>query len=103
MKIEYTAYQCHLFGTSIYLYFNPYCLVNILRGWSCMHSKCSEVLICWPDSAILLGWDLQCWMAQWVVHWRAGFQGAKPLFRPIVLVQAVSSLPVGPNMMLFTV
>ena len=27
-----------------------------------------------------------------------GFQGAKPLFRPIVLAQAVSSLPVGPNM-----
>ena len=32
-----------------------------------------------------------------------GFQGAKSLFRPIVLAQAVSSLPVGPNMMLFTV
>ena len=26
-----------------------------------------------------------------------GFQGAKPLFRPIVLAQAVSSLPVGPK------
>ena len=32
-----------------------------------------------------------------------GFQGAKPLFRPIVLSQAASSLPVEPNMMLFTV
>ena len=32
-----------------------------------------------------------------------GFQGAKPLFRPIVLSQAVSSLSVEPNMMLFTV
>ena len=30
-----------------------------------------------------------------------GFQGAKPLFRPIVLAQAVSSLPVEPYMMLF--
>ena len=28
MKITYTAYQCHLFGTSIYLYFNPYCLAT---------------------------------------------------------------------------
>ena len=31
-----------------------------------------------------------------------GFQGAKPLFRPIVLAKAVSSLPVEPNMMLFS-
>ena len=37
-------------------------------------------------------------MAQWLVHWGAllGFQGAKPLFRPIVLAQAVPSLPVEP-------
>ena len=31
-----------------------------------------------------------------------GFQGEKPLFRPIVLAKAVSSLPVEPNMMLFS-
>ena len=30
MKITCTAhaYQCHLFGTSIYLYFNSYCLAT---------------------------------------------------------------------------
>ena len=31
-----------------------------------------------------------------------GFQGAKPLFRPIVLAQAVSSVPVEPYMMPFS-
>ena len=31
-----------------------------------------------------------------------GFQGANPLFRPIVLAKAVSSLPVEHNMMLFS-
>ena len=77
MKIKYAAYQCHLFGTSIYLYFNPYCLANILREWSCMHGKYSEVLICWPDSAVLLGWGLHCWMAQWIVHWGAWVPGSK--------------------------
>ena len=76
MKIKYAAYQCHLFGTSIYLYFNPYCLANILREWSCMHGKYSEVLICWPDSAVLLGWGLHYWMAQWIVHWGAWVPGS---------------------------
>ena len=35
-------------------------------------------------------------MAQWLVQWGAllGFQGTKRLSRPIVLAQAVSSLPV---------
>ena len=49
-----------------------------------------------PDSAVLPGWDLHCWMSQWLVHWGAllGFQGAEPLFRPIVVAQTVSSLPV---------
>ena len=50
------------------------------------------------------------WDGVYTVGWPSGlyirvveFQGAKPLFRPIVLAQAVSSLPVDPNMMLFTV
>ena len=33
-----------------------------------MHGKYSGVLI-WPDSTVLLGWNLHCWMAQWLVHW----------------------------------
>ena len=95
MKITFSAYQCHVFGTPTYLYFNPYCLHSQsvkLHAW-----KYSEVLI-WPDSAVLLGWNLHCWMVQWSVYWGAilGLQGAKPLFRPIVLAQAVSSLLVEP-------
>ena len=35
------------------------------------------MLICWPDSAVLLGWDLHCWIAQWVVHWGAWVPGSK--------------------------
>ena len=50
------------------------------------------------------------WDGNYTVGWPSGlyngvlgFQGAKPLLRSIVLAQAVSSLPVEPNMMLFTV
>ena len=69
-----------------------------------MHGGYSEVLI-WPDSAVLLGWDLHlhCWMAQWLVHWGGvlvppGLKllGARPLFRSIALALAVSSLPLQP-------
>ena len=44
------------------------------------------------------------WDGAYTVGWPSGlhigvlgFQGAKPLFRPIVLAQAVSSLPVEPD------
>ena len=102
IKIKYTAYQCHLFGTSIYLYFNPYCLANILREWSCMHGNTVK---CWyVDLTVQFYWD-RIYTVGWpsgLYNGVLGFQGAKPIFRPIVLAQAVSSLPVEPNMMLFT-
>ena len=68
-----------------------------------MHGKSVK---CWyVDLTMQFYWD-----GIYTVGWPGGlyigvlgFQGAKPLFRPIVLAQAVSSLPVGPNMMLFTV
>ena len=93
LMIQHTSVTCLVLQNIFILTLPAY----ILREWSCMHRKYSEVLIL-PDSAVLLGWDLQCWMAQWLVHWGAllGFQEAKPLFRPIVLAQAVSSLPVEP-------
>ena len=68
-----------------------------------MHGKSVK---CWyVDLTVQFYWD-----GIYPVGWPSGlyigvlgFQGTKPLSRPIVLAQAVSSLPVGLNMMLFTV
>ena len=43
------------------------------------------------DGAYTVGWPSGLYIGV------LGFQGAKPLFRPIVLAQAVSSLPVEPD------
>ena len=43
------------------------------------------------DGAYTVGWPSGLYIGVF------GFQGAKPLFRPIVLAQAVSSLPVEPD------
>ena len=43
------------------------------------------------DGAYAVGWPSGLYIGV------LGFQGAKPLFRPIVLAQAVSSLPVEPD------
>ena len=54
MKITYTAYQCHLFGTSIYLYFNPYCLATFSKSEAaCM---VSTVKYCY-DLTVQFYWD----------------------------------------------
>ena len=43
------------------------------------------------DGAYTVGWPSGLYIGV------LGFQGAKPLFRPIVLAQAVSSLPLEPD------
>ena len=67
-----------------------------------MHGKSVK---CWyVDLTVQFYWD-GIYTAGWpsgLYIGVLGFQGAKPLFRPIVLAQAVSSFPVGPNMMLFS-
>ena len=56
----YTAYQCHLFGTSIiYLYFNPYCLATFSETEAaCMVSTDWNVDMTWQCSFIGMGFTL---------------------------------------------
>ena len=66
---------------------------------------CCEWPVLYVDLTVQFYWD-RIYTAGWpsgLYIGVLGFQGAKPLFRPIVLAKAVSSLPVEPNMMLFTV
>ena len=54
MKFTYAAYQCHLFGTPIHPYFNPYCPATFSESEAaCMVSTVK----CWHDLTVQFNWD----------------------------------------------
>ena len=59
MKVTYAAYRCYLFGTSTYLYFDPYCLHSQSEA-ACMVSTVEgrydlTVQFYWDETRIF-GW-----------------------------------------------